>query len=190
MSDENAPILDRAAEALLAIELLIKIVAQGVDAIARGQLPVAERCFASVRKVSEGNQELAPILPVAVFGQSLLEMKRGHHAEAKATREQGLALLDDSCRAIPLPLYHYFAALLLQRQQAYKDALPFWELALHFAREDTSLLLVAEMLHEIGEAYCHIGLTDHAAIPLRAALKILEKTPEHPWRSIPAGDRS
>jgi tetratricopeptide (TPR) repeat protein len=74
-------------------------------------------------------------------------------------------------------------ALLLQRQQAYRPALQFWELALELVRKETSPMLIAEMLREIGESYCHIGLTDHAVIPLQAALKILDKTPEHPWRN-------
>ena len=182
MNEGQATISD--AEILLSIELLIKLVAQGVDAVPRGQLTLAEKCFAAVRKAAEDAAgKLDPMLPMAQLGDSLLLVKRGRHSEARGVREQALALIDDRCRAIQLPLYHYFMALILQRQQAYRRALPFWELALQFARKDTSPMLIAEMLREIGEAYCHIGLTDHAAIPLRAALKILEKTPEHPWRN-------
>ena len=184
MTEEDVPGLDAATEVLLAIELLIKIVAQGVDAIPRGQFPLAERCFAAIRKTAEeAHHQLAPVLPMAMFGQSLVKVKQGRHTEARAIRDQGLLLINDGCRSVPLSIYHYFMALLLQRQQAYTHALPFWELALQHAREDTSPMLVAEMLREIGEAYCHVGLTDFACIPLRAALKILDKTPEHPWRN-------
>lgn len=182
MSEEQPATFD--AEILLSIELLIKIVAQGVDAVPRGQLPLAEKCFAAVRKaVDNAAGALDPMLPMALLGQSLVLVKRGQHSQAKVIRDQALARIDEKWRAIPLPLYHYFIALLMQRQQDYRHALPFWELALEFARKETSPMLIAEMLREIGEGYCHIGLTDHAAVPLRAALKILEKTPEHPWRN-------
>src|SRR5260370_40409326 len=39
---------------------------------------------------------------------------------------------------------------------------------------------MAHMLARVGECYNRIGLRDHAAIPLRAAVKIFRKYPEDP----------
>jgi len=170
---------------LLKMEILLKIIAQAVDALQRGQIPMAEKGFASIRRIAEAepDEPLAQLLPMMVFGQSLIAFKQEHHEEAQKLREDAAALLSEKCNAIPLATYHYFMALILQRQLDYRRALPFWELALQNAKKDTDPMLMAEMLHEIGECYCHIGLHDHAVVPLRAALRILDTCPEHPWRS-------
>src|SRR5260370_42702376 len=39
---------------------------------------------------------------------------------------------------------------------------------------------MAHMLARVGECYNRIGLKDHAAIPLRAAVKIFRRHPEDP----------
>jgi tetratricopeptide (TPR) repeat protein len=172
-------------KALLKMEILIKIIAQAVDALQRGQVPMAEKGFASIRAIveAENTEPLAQLLPIAIFGQSLIAFKQGRHAESKMLHAQAASLLSERCNAVPLASYHYFMALVLQRQLDYRNALPFWETALQNAKQDTDPMLMAEMLREIGEGYCHMGLSDHAVPPLRAALKILETCPEHPWRS-------
>jgi tetratricopeptide (TPR) repeat protein len=49
------------------------------------------------------------------------------------------------------------------------------------AGEDESRpIAVAEMLHELGECYCRMGLLDHGAVPLRAALRIFRGYPGDP----------
>lgn len=172
-------------KALLKMEVLINIIAQAVDAVQRGQVPMAEKGFASVRKIAEGEptEPLVHLLPMAIFGQSLLALKQGQYAESQKLHAQAANLLSEKCSEIPLASYHYFMALVLQRQQDYRHALPFWERALERAKHDTDPMLMAEMLREIGEGYCHMGVSDHAVPPLRAALKILATCPEHPRRS-------
>jgi len=138
---------------LLKMEILLKIIAQAVDALQRGQVPMAEKGFASIRRIAEAepDEPLAQLLPMMIFGQSLIALKQQHHEEAQKLREDAAVLLSEKCNAIPLATYHYFMALILQRQLDYRRALPFWELALQNAKKDTDPMLMAEMLHEIGE---------------------------------------
>ena len=61
----------------------------------------------------------------------------------------------------------------------YRRAIPFWEQAIQLddVKEPIDL---AHMLARVGECYNRSGLKDHAAIPLRAAVKIFRKYPEDP----------
>jgi tetratricopeptide (TPR) repeat protein len=183
MNDEQPETED--LKDLIKMEVLINVVAQAVDALQRGQVEMAAKGFESIRRIVEApeSERLRPILPLAILGQSLVLQKQGQPTEAGKIREQAVSLLGDDCKAVPMSTYHYFVALILQRQQDHRHALPFWELALEHSNKETNPMRTAEMLHQVGECYCHIGLTDHAAIPLRAALKILEICPEHPWHA-------
>lgn len=172
-------------QTLLKMDILIKVVAQAVDAVQRGQTEMAEKGFTSVEKIADAEPAdlLKRMKPLAVLGMGLIRTTEGKHEEARALRERALALVDERCASVPLANFHYFMALVLHRQHDYRHALNFWELALQNARPETDPMLVAEMLHEAGECYSRIGLAEYAVIPLRAALKILDKFPEHPWRS-------
>ncbi|WP_109485027.1 tetratricopeptide repeat protein [Occallatibacter savannae] len=171
-------------QTLLKLEILIKILAQAVDATQRGQLEMAEKGFASLDRVadSEPTTLLRHVKPLALLGLALVRTKQRDPEQSRILREQAVAALDDDCRNVPLATFHYFMALEFFRLQDYRNALPFWELALQHAKPDMDPMLVAEMLQKLGECYSRMGLGDHAAIPLRAALKILAKFPEHPWR--------
>lgn len=171
-------------QSLLKLEILIKVVAQAVDATQRGQLEMAEKGFASLEKIadSEPSTLLRHVKPLALLGLALVRAKQGDPERSRSLREQAIAAIDDECRNVPLATFHYFMATQFHRLQDYRNALSFWELALQNAKPEADPMLVAEMLQHAGECYSRMGLGEYAAIPLRAALKILDKVPEHPWR--------
>jgi tetratricopeptide (TPR) repeat protein len=178
--------VDRAEiEALLKLSVLIKIVAQAVDATQRGQLEMAEKGFAGLERIAEAESTtlLRHVRPLALLGLGLVREKQGDQEQVRLLRERAVAAIDEDCRNVPLANFHYFMALELYRLLDYRNALTFWELALQHAKPDMDPMQVAEMLQKMGECYSRLGLGDYAAIPLRAALKILDKVPEHPWRA-------
>lgn len=171
-------------QTLLKLEILIKVIAQAVDATQRGQLDMAEKGFSSLERIadSEPSTLLRHVKPLALLGLALVRSRQRDPDKSRVLREQAVAIIDDDCKNIPLATFHYFMALEFFRLLDYRNALPFWEIALQHARPDMDPMLVAEMLQKLGECYSRMGLGDYAAIPLRAALKILHKCPEHPWR--------
>ena len=170
---------------LLKLEILIKVVAQAVDATQRGQLELAEKGFSSLDRIAESEPAtlLRHVKPLALLGLALVRTKQGDQEQERSFRERAVAAIDQDCRNVPLANFHYFMGLEFHRLQDYRNALTFWELALQHAKPETDPMLVAEMLQKTGECYSRMGLGEYAAIPLRAALKILNKVPEHPWRS-------
>jgi len=171
-------------EALLKLEILIKVIAQAVDATQRGQLEMAQKGFASLDRISDSEPAtiLRHVKPLALLGLALVCAKKNDQDQARSLREQASAAIDEDCKNVPLATFHYFMALEFHRLQDYRNALTFWELALQHAKPEADPMLVAEMLQKTGECYSRMGLGEYAAIPLRAALKILDKVPEHPWR--------
>jgi len=171
-------------ETLLKLEILIKVVAQAVDATQRGQLELAEKGFSSLDRIAESEPAtlLRHVKPLALLGLALVRTKQGDQEQERSLRERAVAAIDEDCKNIPLANFHYFMGLEFHRLQDYRNALTFWELALQHAKPETDPMLVAEMLQKTGECYSRMGLGEYAAIPLRAALKILNKVPEHPWR--------
>jgi len=166
------------------MDILIKVVAQAVDATQRGQLEMAEKGFASLDRIAEAERAtlLRHVKPLALLGLGLVRAKQGKQEQARTFREQAVAAIDEECKSVPIANYHYFMGLEFHRQQDFRNALTFWELALQHAKTEIDPMLVAEMLQKMGECYSRMGLGEYAAIPLRAALKILNKVPEHPWR--------
>jgi tetratricopeptide (TPR) repeat protein len=166
------------------MEILIKVVAQAVDAVQRGQLEFAEKGFASLHRIAESEPAtiLRHVKPLALLGIALIRAKQNDQEQSRVLRERALTAIDEDCKNMPLSNFHYFMALEFHRQQDYRNALTFWELALQLAKPEADPMLVAEMLQSMGECYSRMGLGEYAAIPLRAALKILDKFPEHPWR--------
>jgi tetratricopeptide (TPR) repeat protein len=61
----------------------------------------------------------------------------------------------------------------------HRRAIPFWEQAIQLD-DLKDPIDMAHMLARVGECYNRTGLKDHAAIPLRAAVKTFRKHPEDP----------
>jgi tetratricopeptide (TPR) repeat protein len=77
-------------------------------------------------------------------------------------------------------LYALVTAGFLMTRKQYRLAIPYCEQAIQLLSEQNEPLALADMLWRAGNCYSRIGLREHAAIPLRAALKILRDYPEDP----------
>jgi tetratricopeptide (TPR) repeat protein len=70
------------------------------------------------------------------------------------------------------------AGSLMMRKQ-FREAIPHFEQAIQLLSERKKPIAMADMLWRSGQCYNQIGLADHAALRLQAALKILRDYPGH-----------
>lgn len=153
----------------------------GVDALKDGNFTKAEVAFRMALAVatsvpSEQGRDLVPLLHLQM---SRLRQKQNRADDARQLREQATAQLEQKPPSLPNAFFHFSMANVLMEFGEYRRAIPFWEQAIKLddVREPVDL---AHMLTRVGECYNRSGLKDHAAIPLRAAIKIFRKYPEDP----------
>jgi tetratricopeptide (TPR) repeat protein len=106
------------------------------------------------------------------LNQSLLLQKQRKPDAARKAREQATALLDADSDLTESAKYPYQTAEVLQKLGEYRRAILFWEQTMDLAEQESDPAAMAAMLQKIGECYNYMGLYDHAAVSLRAALKI------------------
>ena len=124
------------------------------------------------------------LVPYALCILSATHQQRGRITESRELRERAIILLDSNTDHLQSAFFHKSMAQALTRLKDYRRAIGFWEYALQLADDEEDPQGVAKMLHELGVCYCRLGLRDHATIPLRAALNILQSCPEHPMRPL------
>jgi tetratricopeptide (TPR) repeat protein len=59
-------------------------------------------------------------------------------------------------------------------------AIQFFELAIHSESSSKDPIIIASLLRRMGKCYARMGLRDHAAVPLRASVKIYRSSPAEP----------
>ena len=118
-------------------------------------------------------------MPLALLNMSRLRERQNREDDARQLREQAIAQLEQSSLSLPNAFFQFSMANVLMEFGEYRRAIPFWEQAIQLddVKEPMDL---AHMLARVGECYNRSGLKDHAAIPLRAAIKIFRKYPEDP----------
>jgi tetratricopeptide (TPR) repeat protein len=153
---------------------------QGIEAQHRGNLPAAN-------KLIEIALRLADEMPAKgadgfrALGRcslTLLREKEDRPDDAAKEREEAMALVDRISKA-DLPFPELMSALLIDLHE-YRRAIPFCERAVQQGLEMNDPIGVANLLSREGHCYAYCGLKDQAAIPLRAALKILRNYPQEP----------
>jgi tetratricopeptide (TPR) repeat protein len=77
-------------------------------------------------------------------------------------------------------LYALVTAGLLMTRKEYRLAIPYCEQAIQLLSGQDEPLALVDMLWRAGYCYNRVGLRDHAAVSLRAALKILRDFPSDP----------
>jgi tetratricopeptide (TPR) repeat protein len=102
----------------------------------------------------------------------LLRVRQGRDAEAREMREQATACLVSDPSWAQNPLFQGLMAGVLSALGEYRRAIPLCEQAVQLAVEENDRVSMAEALSRLGSCYVRIGLRDHAAVPLREALKI------------------
>lgn len=122
------------------------------------------------------------LMPLALFTLALACERMERKAEAMEAREKAMALLQAGDANMESGEYQRLMANVLDRLGEYKLALPFFEGALRLsdAASDSDPMSRAGLLHDMGLCYHRIGLEEHAAVPLRAAVEMYSAQPDDP----------
>jgi tetratricopeptide (TPR) repeat protein len=160
----------------------IGVVAHGVKAMDAGKFLEAATAFT----VAFGLAQTAPaeeacfIIPLILLNRSLMCLKQRKDDESKKLRDKAIAQLDANQEHAPSARVQRPLANALYKLGDYRRTLGFLELAIGPSEEEADRFVMAEMLTKVGSCYNQMGLMDHAAVPLRAALRIYEAIPEDP----------
>ncbi len=119
------------------------------------------------------------LVPLVLLKMSRLRQRQDREDDARQLREQANAQLEQNLPSLPNAFFHLSMAAVLMDLGEYRRAIPFWEQAIQLDGLKDPIDM-AHMLARVGECYNRTGLKDHAAIPLRAAVKIFRKHPEDP----------
>jgi len=159
----------------------LAIIAHGADALLDGNLTLAEGAFRVGLAIAKGapTEQGRDLVPLVLLKMSLLRQRQNREDDARQLREQAIAQLEQDPPSVPNAFFHFSLANVLMGFGEYRRAIPFWEQAIQFA-DVKDPIGMAHMLARVGECYNRGGLKDHAAIPLRAAIKIFRKHPEDP----------
>jgi tetratricopeptide (TPR) repeat protein len=157
---------------------------QGIEAKHRGNLVAANKLIEGALRLADGMpaDEADAYRALGLCSLTLLRQKEDRLQDAENERERAMALVDRISNA-NLPRKKLFPDLMsafLMDLREYRRAIPFCERAVQQRLEANEPIEVAAMLSSEGHCYSYCGLRDQAAIPLRAALKILRNYPEEP----------
>ncbi len=160
----------------------IAVVDHGVKAMTAGKLAEAEKAFVVAFGLAQTapEEEAHTLIPLVHLNRSLLRLKQGKQEESMKLRQKAIALLEANPEQIPSAKIQRPLAIALHNLGEHRLALRFFEQAVGPAEEDTDPFIMADMLHKLGSSYNQMGLMDHASVPLRAALKVFDTTPEDP----------
>jgi tetratricopeptide (TPR) repeat protein len=163
------------------VEKCLAVIAHGADALQDGNLTLAEGVFRvglAIAKAAPAEQG-RDLVPLVLLKMSRLRQRQDREDDARQLREQAAAQLEQNPPTLPNALFHFSMAAGLMEVGEYRRAIPFWERAIKLD-DVKDPIDTADMLSRVGECYNRSGLKDHAAIPLRAAVKIFRKHPEDP----------
>lgn len=151
-------------------------------ALARSNLEAADLMFNLALQLAQRTppEQADGLLPLALCSLGFLKERKGNSQEATQLRERAMPLVD----AIPagkhtVPFHNLMSNALINLHE-YRRAIPFCEQAIQLVLERNEPLAIAELLLREGLCYGRSGLKEHAAVPLRAALKILRNYPGDP----------
>jgi tetratricopeptide (TPR) repeat protein len=157
---------------------------QSIKAKHRGNLPAADKLIEIALRLTDEMpaEEADGFRALGLCLRTLLRKKEDRPDDAAKEREGAMALVDRVSMAglkQDSPFPELMSALLMDLHE-YRRAIPFCERAVQQSLDANDALEVADMLSRQGHCYSYCGLKDQAAIPLRAALKILRNYPEEP----------
>ena len=157
---------------------------RGVRELKRSNLAAAGELFNAALRIAQEmpREEACGLFPLALCFLSLLEQRKGDAHKARQLHEQAMPLVDDIPLAQQTVPFHNLMSNALMDLREWRRAIPFCEQAIRLVleREQSDPTAVAELLAREGRCYSQSGLKDHAAIPLRAALKIFRDHPGDP----------
>jgi tetratricopeptide (TPR) repeat protein len=121
-----------------------------------------------------------PLLALGLLQLGLVFRAQGRADDARKALAKAMEKLD-ACEADEAPsgVAHELAKTLMELKE-FSRAIAHWEQALQAEEDEVKPVAVAEMLRSLGQCYCSMGLVDHGAVPLRAALRIYREYPGDP----------
>ncbi len=163
-------------------EKCLVLIQQGAAATQAGNLAKAEVLFRMAA------QEVRPMPPGEAFDFGLLvqchvswlRQRLGQVEESRKLRETAMTMLDERQDRMEQVTFQGQMARVLIQLREYRRAIPFCERAILREMESSDPTATARMLTRAAQCYGLLGLTDHSAIPARAALKILRDYPGDP----------
>jgi tetratricopeptide (TPR) repeat protein len=160
----------------------IGVVAHGVKAMEAGKFLEAATAFTVAFGLAQTapSEEACFIVPLILLNRSLMCLRQRKDDEATKLREKAITQLDANQEHAPSSRVQRPLANVLYKLGDYRRALGFLEQAIGPSEEEADGFVMAEMLTKVGSCYNQMGLMDHAAVPLRAALSIYEAIPEDP----------
>jgi tetratricopeptide (TPR) repeat protein len=174
--------LQDASDNLTPSEKCLALIAAGASALYNGNLGAAEGSFQVsllLAKQAPSDQQ-RDLTALALSHLSVVRKRHGRGDEAQKLREQANARLEDNTPFMPVALFHHLMASALMELTEYRQAIPFWEQSLILKEDYASPTAMADALRRVGECYSRVGLKDHAAIPLRSAVKLFRNNPGDP----------
>lgn len=143
----------------------------------------AARALAGVLLAAQGLPKIPgqgePLRALALYHLSRMKLQQGpeHAEQARQMRDQagGFLAPDHGCAQLPpplIPLFQELMANILVNLGEHRRAIPYCEAALQNLGDSESPPATGWTLWRAGKAYLNIGLRDHAAIPLRAAVTV------------------
>ena len=125
-------------------------------------------------------EDTEALLPLAMCCRGLLEERRGNAIEAAELRARAMPRVDGiAAEKQDAPFLNMLAGVLAELGE-HRRAAGFYEQAVERMVEMGKPLVAAELLEKEGVCYSRCGLKEHAAVVLRAALKILREYPGEP----------
>jgi tetratricopeptide (TPR) repeat protein len=169
------------------IPLDVKVFAflcQAIEAQRRGNLPVAGKLIEIAIGLIDGmpDGEADGFRALALCLRTQLRKKENRPDDAARDRQDAMALVDRISKSHFVGregLAELMSRLLMDLQE-YRRAIPFCERAVEQAVEANDPIVVAKILSRQAHSYSYCGLKDQAAIPFRAALKIIRNYPQEP----------
>jgi tetratricopeptide (TPR) repeat protein len=163
-------------------EKFFALVARGSVKLSEGDFKPADALFrVALALAQSAPPELArDLTPLALCHLSLLRQRQGSTDESQRLREQATAALDSHAPSLQTAFFQFLMADVLMELGEYRRAIPFFEQAIGMEREFNDPVVTADLLRRAGACYDHSGLKDHAAVPLRAAVKIFRNYPGDP----------
>jgi tetratricopeptide (TPR) repeat protein len=163
-------------------ESCLVLIERGKTALSRSNLPVAEQIFALVSRLLQDApaEHAEALLALTRCFQSLLEQRKKHATEATDLQTRAMPLVGAISLSTQTVPFHNLMLNVLIDLGEYRRAIPFCEQAIQTVSSWNDPLALCELLSKEGLCYSRCGLKEHAAVPLRAALKILRSFPGEP----------
>lgn len=144
------------------------------QSIRDGKLSLVETHLGTVRQLQAlmSSAQAAAIQPLLLLQEALLRRRQNQPEEARRLLDEAVQQIESAAPEPTSILYCESMARAFMRMADARHAIPFWEQALHLGSDTLEAVMQAEMMLWLGNCYLTSGSMEHAAIPLRAAVKI------------------